>query len=473
MKDIRKYFEDLLHRELEEYPRFARLFIHQFRLLVYIWKQLVRDDCLGRASALAYVTLLAIIPVITISFSTYKAFGGLEQVENNVKTAVLNWLLATKQIDTKHPGQEGEKPEGEEQPQVLLENYAENIAGWINTLSNRLSSAKVNIISLVWLILISVFLLNTIEGAFNRIWHVTKGRSLVQKFAIFWAVITLLPVLLGASFFLTGRVHDWMERLPQLNIVSKVVFRMLPILATCVAFFLLYMLVPNARVRWRSALAGAIVAGVLWEFAKMGFSLYIKKVIFMYSMTYGSLGLIPIFLVWLFLTWLIVLFGVEVTYTSQNIHALRYEDRRAKRGMAPWDTLAARMVLSITKRFLHGKPPLSIGTLAQELGLTEDEVRPIAEKLVHEGILIATNGPDLQYIPARSAANLTIGDVIAAVKPEPALGFLTAGTTEEERIKKVFEEIHIREMEISGKVTFKDIIEKEAGDSPPKSESKD
>jgi len=463
-KKLRQLADDLLHKELDEFSRPLRFLVNQFRLAVYIWKELVRDNCLGRACALAYTTLLAIIPVMTISFSTYKAFGGLEQFEGSVRQAVFNWFLGAR----KHVAVQTAPPHAESQSRdeakEILENYAASIADWINKLSERLSSAMVNIVALIFLIVTSIFLLNTIEGAFNNIWNVAKRRGLIQKVTVFWAVITLGPVLIGASVFLTNQVRDWVEKLPHLNLVSRFVFRMLPIFVTCLAFFLLYVLVPNAKVRWRAALAGALVGGILWEFAKMGFNLYITKVVLLYSKTYGSLGLIPIFLVFVFLFWLIVLFGAEVTYTIQNLHALRYEERRAKRGAAPQDGLAVRMVLAIMKEFAEGKEPLSIPVLSRKMGHTEDELRPVAERLLGAGILATVNGPDTLYLPAKPADRVTVTDVITAVKPPSSLAFSSSTEQAERTLSGIFDEIDEATRKIASRMNFADLIDRDKGE---------
>ncbi|NOZ23910.1 MAG: YihY family inner membrane protein [Planctomycetes bacterium] len=484
MNALRQFSNDFLHKELDEFPRGLRFVISQLRLYTYIGKQLFRDNCLERACALAYTTVLAIVPVVTVAFAFYRSFTGLEGIEDMVKQRMLDWFLAQSHIvDTvgKQALQPKEPPKAlpeappakdqneeatQEQTQKILENYAGEIASWIKKLSDQLSSRVVGVASMLFLVLASIFLLNTIEGAFNNIWHVAKRRSFIYKMCIFWVIITLGPAFIGASFVLTSRVQEWFELWPKLSLIGRVLFRMLPILSTCVAFFLMYVLIPNVKVRWRSAIAGAIVAGILWEFAKVGFSLYVTKVMFMYSQTYGTLALIPIFLLWLFLTWLIVLFGVEVTYTSQNFHSLRSEDRRAKHGSAPPESIAMRLVLLVARTFTEGGEQKTLQTIAREMGLAEDEVRPIGDRLIENGILTTTtNGPDPVFLPAKSTDSIRVRDVIKAASMRSSQTF--SSRRGEERLSELFKAIDSATESLIGDLTFRDLLEKPKAPQEP------
>lgn len=458
MKSLRKLFDDFLFGDRDEFPGLLRPIIAQLRLYVYIARQLVRDNCLERACALSYTTVLAIVPVVTVAFAFYRSFTGLGGIEEMVKQKMFNWLLAQPHIvEEVKKATPPESADSQDEANKILRNYAATIAEWIKKLSAQLSSTVVGIASLFFLVLTSVFLLNTIEGAFNNIWNVTKRRSYVYKMCVFWVIITLGPAFIGASFVLTSRVQEWFNVHPNLNLVNRALFRLLPILATCAAFFLMYVLVPNVKVRWRSALAGAIVAGILWEFAKVGFSLYITKVVFMYSKTYGSLGLIPIFLLWVFLTWLIVLFGVEVTYTSQNIHSIRSEDRRIRRGAIPAESIAVRLVLLVTRAFTEGGKRRSLQALAREMGLAEDEVRPVADRLMENGILTAVaNGPDPVFLPAKASDAIRIREVIHAVRFETARAF--SGNSEEQDVRSLFAKVDQATDSIMGETTFHDLL---------------
>ncbi|MEW6355001.1 MAG: YhjD/YihY/BrkB family envelope integrity protein [Planctomycetota bacterium] len=484
MNVLRRFSDEFLHKELDEFPQGLRFVVSQLRLYIYIGKQLVRDNCLERACALAYTTVLAIVPVVTVAFAFYRSFTGLEGIEDMVKQRMLDWLLAQSHIvghveeptpqPTEAPGAEPAPPPTKEQQesaaqqrtQRILENYAAEIASWIKKLSEQLSSRVVGIASLLFLVLTSIFLLNTIEGAFNNIWHVARRRSFVYKMCIFWVIITLGPAFIGASFVLTSRVQAWFDLWPKLSFISRALFRLLPILATCAAFFLMYVLVPNVKVRWRSALAGALVAGILWEFAKVGFSLYVTKVLFMYSQTYGALALIPIFLLWLFLTWLIVLFGVEVAYTSQNFHTLRSEDRRAKHGSMPPESVAVRLVLLVSKIFTEGGKQKSLQALAREMGLAEDEVQSVAERLIENGILTTTtNGPDPVFLPARATDSIHLKEVVNAVGIKSSQAF--SSSRGEERLREIFKEVDHAAEGIIGDLTFHDLLQPPSAPRPP------
>ena len=437
------------------------------RLSLYTWKQLVKDKCLTSASALAFATLTAIIPVATIAFSLYRAFGGVPAFERDIRT-VIKILLTAPSVTQQQtvvpqtpprpvpekknpkggPTEETEPPDETEGPQPSLDGYAEDYAKKVADLiiksSNQLTRYSVSAVSILALVVIAVFLLDTIEGAFNDIWHVNQNRRFIYKFAVFWAVVSLGPLLIGASIYLSWRVDQWLAALRGINLISKALLAGLPFFISIFIFFLAYFYLPNARVRWTSALAGAIVAAVLWHLAKRGMYLYVVNVV-PYSKIYGSLGLGLIFMLWLFLTWVIVLFGVEVSYTSQNLHALRYLDQRRKVHFNPLsERLTLRIALLAAKALLEGRGPLAVPDIAQQLGIAEDEIRPIADRLAATRLFTPVPlpgspvGQDTQYVLAKAPETLTVRETLDSVREDTDWALTTCRPEEQQQLALLF-----------------------------------
>ncbi len=450
------------------------------RLSLYTWKQLVRDKCLTSASALAFATLTATIPVATVAFSLYKAFGGLAGFEDDIKRKVFEWLLSVptvghervEQIEPpKQPGAEEKSTAPDAQPaetkqpslDAIAQDYAETVSQWVTKLSDQLGRYTVNAISLSALIIIAVFLLHTIEGAFNDIWHVQQKRRFLYKFVVFWAVVSLGPVLIGASIYLSWSVIPYLRSVPGLQALSKLV-GLLPLLISIIVFYLTYYFLPNARVRWSSALAGAVVAAILWELAKRGMYLYAFLVV-PYSKIYGSLGLALIFMLWLFLTWVIVLFGAEVSYTSQNLHALRYLEQRSKVHFSPLsEVLALRVVLVAAKSLLEGRGPLSVLGMARELGVAEDEVRPLTDRLVATRLLTVVTpatgafAHDMQFVLAKAPEALQVREVLQCVREDMGWALTGASPHESNELTRLFGQFDQSIQAVLGNLNLTDLV---------------
>jgi membrane protein len=463
------------------------------RLSLYIWKQLVKDKCLTSASALAFATLAATIPVATIAFSLYRAFGGLAGFEGDIKKAVFQWLLTVPNVTQQQPlnpnpppkpapketkagpgkktGPTAESEDEEDmtkQPSLdaVAENYAATVARWVTRLSDRLYGYPVNAISILALVVIAVFFLNTIEGAFNDIWHTTLKRRLLYKFSVFFVVVMLGPVLIGAAFYLTWRIDQYLKAMPGVDVASRLLLSFLPFLISVAVFFLMYYFLPNAKVRWTSALAGAVVAAILWHLAKRGMYLYVVRVV-PYATIYGSIGLALIFMLWLFLTWVLVLLGVEVSYTSQNLHALRYLDQRQKVHFAPLsEALALRVVLLAARSLQHGAGPLTVLAIARQLGVAEEEVRPIADRLAVTRLFTAVTPPggpfghDMEYVLAKAPETLTVREAIKAVKEDQEWVLNACSTDEQEQLAALLRQMDESSEQALKGLTLADLIKR-------------
>ena len=216
-----RHFLSNTQRGKNAIARLGAFLVYMGRLSLYTWKQLVKDKCLTSASALAFATLGAIIPVATVAFTVYRASTGLGGFEDYVKKRVFEWMLAVPTMTQQEtvppapaPQPTGHRESPPTQPdqqdeegkpvslEVAAQKYSESVAKWVTLLSDQLRGYTANIISVTALIVMSVFLLNTVEGAFNDVWHTSLKRSFLYKFVVFWAVFTLGPVFIGASFFI-------------------------------------------------------------------------------------------------------------------------------------------------------------------------------------------------------------------------------------------------------------------------------
>lgn len=252
--------------------------------LFFVAARLRDQQALQIAASLAYTTLLSLVPLVTIMFALPDMFPGSASIGEKMQEFVFNNLV----------------------PEV-----GSTVRGYLGEFSAKAS--QLTLTGLTILIIIALMLMQTIDNALNRIWHVQRQRDPAARFLIYWAMITLGPMLVGAGLVST----TYLLSLPLLTNVESLpalqtrLLSLLPFLTTTTAFTLLYVLVPHCHVRLRHGIGGGLVAAVLFELAKIGFGYYVRSA--GTEEIYGALAVLPMFLVWIYASWVIVLFGAQVT----------------------------------------------------------------------------------------------------------------------------------------------------------------
>ena len=276
----------------------------------------------------------------------------------------------------------------------------------MNHVDMTLRSGSVSLISLFWLIVAAMSLALTMEHSLNDIWGSTGRRRLLRRIALYWSVLTLGPLLIGFSMYAAQLIDApvaWEDL-----IIST--------LGPLVAFYLMYQLVPSAPVQPKAAIIGALVAAVAWQAAKYGFGLYVQRAVG-YGKLYGNLGLLPIFLFWVWIVWIIMLAGAEVSYTLQNLDRLTAAERR-RRG-APFiqpGLVALGLVLHAGRAFITGQGPVSDEDLARSTGLPDHLWHRLVGLLVDRRILVEAGPDGSGFAPGRPLESLYVEEVFAAVE---------------------------------------------------------
>ncbi|MDP6399368.1 MAG: YihY family inner membrane protein [Arenicellales bacterium] len=233
------------------------------------------------ASALAFTTVLALVPLLTVVFAILSMFPFFFEWRDEIETFLYNNLVpATGDV---------------------VKTYLQDFAGQAGTLTG---------LGLAALLVTALLLLSTIEDAFNNIWNIQRGRTVSQRLLLYWAMLTLGPVLMVTSLALTTYLGSsvlsaW---IPAGHGVAAAALKVLPVFLEGVGFFLMYLIVPSCTVRLRSAVGGAVVALALFELTKFGFAIFIAN-FNTYQIIYGAMWSIPVFLLWIYLSWLVTLLG--------------------------------------------------------------------------------------------------------------------------------------------------------------------
>jgi membrane protein len=238
------------------------------------------------ASSLSYTTILSIIPLLAVSFSIFKAFGGLDKNRDAIQSLII---------------------------QNLGQNSGDQAMATIQKFISNAHTGTLGITGLIGLIITSMSMLNSAEKSINRIWNTPLSRPLFYRISSYWVFITLGPI---AMSFALGFSTSTRLALP--NIVPNGFTE--SVLALLV-FFIIYKFVPNTKVHWLSALVASVVTSVAWIFAKHGYGIYVQKFV-SYDKIYGSLGAIPIFILWVYILWIVVLFGAAVSAVLQKRFSL-------------------------------------------------------------------------------------------------------------------------------------------------------
>jgi membrane protein len=270
------------------------------KLLIYAGQRFLADGGLRTAAALSYSSLLAMVPLFAISLAILSAFDAFEQVRVDLQLMLFESMM----------------------PDASLA-VSDHFATFLNN-ANRMTG-----VGIVGLGVVAVLLLNTITGGLNAIWRVSEPRSLVLRMLVYWALLTLGPLLLGASLSLSSYafaavqwsgVEDYTP--PFLSA------RILPVLLSTLGFTLMYMVVPNRSVRLKHAFLGALASALLLETLKASFGLYLRNFP-TYQVIYGALAALPIFLLWMYLSWAVVLLGAEFAASLPEWRTARQRSRKS------------------------------------------------------------------------------------------------------------------------------------------------
>ncbi len=273
-----------------------------------------------------------------------------------------------------------------------------------------------NVVAIVTLIIASLALLVSMERVFNRIWKVPGTRSYLQKFITFWMILTTSPLLVAATFLIDqytkeGTVIDLYMK--QFGILDFVYGSLVPLTISCLAFTFANLFLPKSRVKWIPAMAGGCLSGALWLVLKSNFYFYTQRAIGMQSF-YGSLAIVPIFLVFLYMTWLVILAGGELSYTVQHYRRLvraQFVHGRASRFSPPF--LGLFVLDRILGAYSSGAPIPAIDAVADELDLETEELGPVVNCLVEQGVLAECADEPLRWTLMRDPASVPLDEVIA------------------------------------------------------------
>ena len=354
------------------------------------------DRCQLRASALTFYSLLSIVPVIAILFGIAKGFGFQEVLEKD--------LL--------------EKFSAHQAVLVQVMDFAKSM---LETTKGGLI-AGIGLAVLFWTV---IKVLGSIERSFNNVWGVKIPRPWSRKFTDYTSVLLIAPILFFLSssimVFITSQVTFITEKFALLGFFSSLIFFLLKLLPYCIVWILftfIYIFMPNTKVRFTSGLVAGIVAGSVYQLVQWGYITF-QVGVAKYNAIYGSFAALPLFLGWLQVSWLVVLFGAELSFSHQNVDTYEFEPDCLGVSISFKKLLSLRITHLLVKNFSAGKPPLTATMITHALEVPIRLVRQVLFELAESGIVSAVvteDGENPAYQPGRDSDSLTIQYVIDALE---------------------------------------------------------
>ena len=395
-KKLIHYFKnDIWTNTLDKYSKQKKFWVNQLRIFILALRGFQEDQCPLRASALTFFSLLSIVPVFAMFFSIAKGFGFEKMLE--------------KELLSSFPGQES----AIHQIVDFAHAYLQNTRGGI-----------IAFIGIVILFYTVIKVLSNIEKSFNSIWGVQKNRTLVRKFSDYISILVFSPILMIVSGSLTVFISSHIQELTQSNAIfdaiSPIFFiglRIFPYFLTWLLFAVVYIIMPNTDVRFSAALYGAFVAGTLFQIIQWAFITF-QFGVTKYNAIYGSFAALPLFLIWLQVSWNTVLLGAEITYASQNVRKYEFERESKNISIAFFRLLAIRVTQYIINKFYKEEPVQSHDTISQNLHLPIRLVRKVLDHLKSADLIAEVVHEDNQtgYVPALDLKRYSISLVIHRIE---------------------------------------------------------
>jgi membrane protein len=369
--------------------------IRYLRVIVHAALGFQRDLCNLKASTLTYYSLLSFVPIVAVVFAIAKGFGIRKFLEKSMMDkfsaheAVLHEIISNADL--------------------LLESTRGGLI------------AGVGIIFLFWTV---IKVLGYVEGAFNDIWQIRNSRSLSRKFSDYVSMMVIAPHLFiissSVAIFLTAHIRTITEGIYPLGIVAPAIYTALsysPYVIIWILFTFTYIFMPNTRVRFRSALFAGVVAGTAFQWGQYGY-LHFQVSVMHHNAIYGSLTALPLFLVWLNISWVVVLFGAELSHAHQRLISENIGMPYTHLSIAQERLIALRIIHFIIKRFERGEKAPKVVEIADYLGRPPWEVQKIVRKLSQVHLISAIPPQDSEptiFQPAEDIRRLTIYRVIEAI----------------------------------------------------------
>jgi membrane protein len=418
---VRFFTVDMWRLNKDELPKSRAMWLTPLRVAAMTVKDYMRDNCALRASALTFYSLLSIVPVVALAFGIAKGFGLEQRLES--------------QLHQRFAGQEEIISRVIAFARSLLENTKGGLIAGIGVLLLFWSAVKV---------------LNHIEATLNHIWKV-QARSTIRKFTDFLSIMIISPLLVVVSssvnVYITAEITAMTSKLALLQAASPIIFfllKLLPFGLIWLLFILIYLVMPNTQVRFSSAFIAGIIAGSIYQILQ-GVYISAQVLVSKYNAIYGSFAALPLFLVWLQLSWMIVLLGAEIAYAHQHVGHFSMAIDYRQISMDIRRRYALHILRLVIESFQEGQRPLTADQIAKALKLPYLMVSQLIDDLRNSRLISTVrtekNNGRLSYQPARDIHSITIGSVLEALDKAGGTNWPAYDNPEFTRVSQALDEV--------------------------------
>lgn len=371
-----------------ELPWGERLWIGLARRTVITIDGFRYNNLTSYAAALTYSCILAAVPVLAIIFAVARGFGFGSVIEEQLRNNI-----------------------------HINPDISDTVLGFIDSYLEHTHGGVFLGVGLIILLYTVVMLTSSIETAFNTIWQVRSSRNIYRRTIDYITVFVILPLLIivtsGFSIFLIT-LSSFFSNYVILSNTMEFVIQYTPALLWCIAFVALYKLMPNTHVKWSSVLVPGLVAGALFQLLQYLYIHY-QIVLSSYNAIYGSFAALPMFMLWLNISWLICLVGAQISYANQSVDEYAFTQDSQNMSRCDHDALCILLLTRIAHRFAEGMPSHTVHTLASDTGLPHSIVRGLLYELTAAGLISETNddtGTHQHYLPKQDIHRITVNDII-------------------------------------------------------------
>lgn len=381
---------------LKDLSTFHAILVRYVRTIVLASRNFARNDSIRTASVLTYYSVLNFVPLIAVVFAIAKGFGLRKMIQNYV----------VQLADTAH----------------LQPDVANQIIIFSNSLLKQARGGVIAGIGIVLLLWTVISILGKIEDSFNSIWEVKRPRTLLRKSSDYMSILVVVPILFAvsasATVLVTSQLKMIMKEVPFLDSLGSgavVLVGFLPYISIWMLLVVVYIVMPNTRVRLRSGLLAGVTAGTGFQIIQFAY-LKLQIGISSYGAIYGSFAAIPLFLAWLQVSWVIVLYGAEIAHAAEHSDTFGFYPDYSRIGGAARRFFMLRVFHLIVKRFQRGESPLNARQMANRLQIPVKLVEDSIDILRGVGLIIEVAGEGLNnaFQPAKAVEDMTVQDVLDA-----------------------------------------------------------
>ncbi len=429
------FARDVWVLELSALSWAGRTLVRLVRIVSIVVRGFIKDSCPLRASALTYVTILSLVPLLAFAFSLAKAFKA-------DLTPLQSWIVEN----------------------IALGNL--EIGNRIFDYVSNISASTLGPPALAMLIFSIISVMSNIESSFNHIWGAPRGRTPWRMFTDYLSVLIVSPLLILAGIGVTGTLHSQatvvaLMKYEVFRTAWVTVFRVASFLLPCLGFTFLYVFMPNTRVRPKAAAAGGLIGGIAWQFALWGY-VTLQVGAAGYTRLYGAMAVVFINLVWFYISWLIVLLGSEVSFAVQNVNTYEWEGAALASSWAYQEVVALNLLLRIGRGFLAGAKPLAAEELSNGLRVPVRLVNLLLHQMSEGGLLNElAGGRGRSFQPAQDLSRLTVARVLSVLRNAGGVDAIPPYLKDSPAIGRLRERILRAVEEAGGSTTLEELIREE------------